>query len=502
MSCTKNFFEEFEKDYLNYFLHKIVKTVSYSVITYFFVNFAAVVENPHSPEQILSRGFANKSTTVLDIDPLPAIEAANITEFGGPQIIALVIAALALLISAFVSGSEIAYFSITPNTLDELDDSPNSTRIRALLSKPQRLLATILIANNLVNVTIVVLCNFALGPIFSGMSPVMSFILQTVILTFLILLFGEILPKLLANNNPLKWARNAIGGISFLSKLLTPLSGILVKSTYIVTRVVTKHQENISADELSQALEITDVAENDKKEMLEGILKFGDTTAAEIMTPRVDITDIDIEWDFDHVLNLVRESGYSRLPVYEETQDNIKGVLYSRDLLPYINGNDPGFKWQTLIREPYFVPESRMIDDLLEDFRKLKKHIAIVVDEYGGTQGVVTLEDVLEEIVGDINDEYDEEDKTYKELGNDTYIFEGRTLLNDFFRVTDLDEADYEPVIEDCETLAGMLLSIKGDFPKEKESIVYGRCRFLILDIEHHRITSIRVKVMPDIQVQ
>ena len=419
------------------------------------------------------------------------------------QIIALIIALLALTVSAFVSGSEIAFFSLTPDELEDLEDTPVNRRIRDILEKPQRLLATILIANNLVNVSIVVLCNFALGPIFEGMGAIWSFVLQTVLLTFLILLFGEILPKLLANGNPLKWASNAIGGVSFLSKLLTPLSGILVRSTTIVNKVVTKKQENISTDELSQALEITDVAEGERKEMLEGILKFGDTTAAEIMTPRVDITDLDVTWPFDRVLDIVRESGYSRLPVYEETQDNIRGVLYSRDLLPYIGHTDTAeFKWQTLIREPYFVPESRMIDDLLEDFRKLKKHIAIVVDEYGGTRGVVTMEDVLEEIVGDINDEYDEEEKTYKVLGNDTYIFEGRTLLNDFFRVTDLDEEDYAPVIEDCETLAGMLLAIKGDFPKEKESIVYGRCRFLILDIEHHRITSVRVKVMPDIQQQ
>ncbi len=419
------------------------------------------------------------------------------------QIIALVIALMALFVSAFVSGSEIAFFSLTPDELDELEDTPDNRRIRGILEQPQRLLATILIANNLVNVSIVVLCNFSLGPIFEGMGAIWSFVLQTVLLTFLILLFGEILPKLLANGGPLKWATRAIGGVSFLSKLLSPLSGILVRSTTIVNKVVTKKQENISTDELSQALEITDVAEGERKEMLEGILKFGDTTAAEIMTPRVDITDLDVSWTFDRVLDIVRESGYSRLPVYEETQDNIRGVLYSRDLLPYIGHTDTAdFKWQTLIREPYFVPESRMIDDLLEDFRKLKKHIAIVVDEYGGTRGVVTMEDVLEEIVGDINDEYDEEEKTYKVLGNDTYIFEGRTLLNDFFRVTDLDEEDYAPVIEDCETLAGMLLAIKGDFPKEKESIVYGRCRFLILDIEHHRITSVRVKVMPDIQQQ
>ncbi|MDE6802689.1 MAG: gliding motility-associated protein GldE [Muribaculaceae bacterium] len=420
-----------------------------------------------------------------------------------PQIVALAVAVLALFLSAFMSGSEIAFFSLTPETLDELDDTPENQRIRTILSAPERLLATILIGNNLVNVTIVVLCNFALGPIFSGMSEVMSFILQTVLLTFLILLFGEILPKLLANNNPLRWAHRAVGPLAVLQKLVWPLSSLLVKSTYIVNRVVTKKHDNISTDELSQALEITDVAEGENKEMLEGILKFGDTTASEIMTPRVDITDIDITWDFEHVLDVIRTSGYSRLPVYSKTQDDIRGVLYSRDLLPYIGPDNrlpANFEWQALIREPYFVPESRMIDDLLEDFRKLKKHIAIVVDEFGGTQGVVTLEDVLEEIVGDINDEYDEEEKTYKELGNDTYIFEGRTLLNDFFRVTGLDENDYAPVIEDCETLAGMLLSIKGDFPKEKEALVYGRCRFLILDIEHHRITSVRVKVMPDIQ--
>lgn len=420
----------------------------------------------------------------------------------GGKIAALIIAFLALFLSAFVSGSEIAFFSITPGTLDDLDDSPANNRVRTVLKTPQRLLATILIANNLINVSIVVLCNYALGPIFESMAPIMSFILQTVLLTFLILLFGEILPKLLANSNPLRWATHASGGIAFLSALLRPLSGLLEKSTLIVNRVVTKKQDNISTDELSQALEITDVAEGDNKEMLEGILKFGDTTAAEIMTPRVDITDLDVEWDYERVLGVVRESGYSRLPVYDGTQDNIKGVLYSRDLLPYIGGRSSDFRWQSLIREPYFVPESRMIDDLLEDFRKLKKHIAIVVDEYGGTQGVVTLEDVLEEIVGDINDEYDEEEKTYRELGNDTYIFEGKTLLNDFFRVTGLEDSDYEHVIEDCETLAGMLLAIKGDFPKEKESIVYGRCRFLILEIEHHRITSVRVKVMPDIQLK
>lgn len=408
-------------------------------------------------------------------------------------------AVLCLFLSGFVSGSEIAFFSIDSED-ERLDDNNAGEQIRKIINQPERFLATILITNNLVNVTIVVLCNFALGPIFSGMTEVLSFILQTVILTFVILLCGEIFPKLIAKQNPLEWAMRAIGSISVLMRVFRPMSTLLMKSTGIVNRVVTKKRNNISTDELEQALEITDMKSGADREMLKEILRFGETTASEIMTPRVDITDIDITSDFDKVMEVVLQSGYARIPVYEDTQDNIRGVLYARDLLPYIGKEDKEFHWQKLVRKPYFVPESRSIDDLLEDFRKMKIHLAIVIDEFGGTQGIVTLEDVLEEIVGDINDEYDEEEKTYKRLPDDTYIFEGRTLLNDFFRVTELDETEYADVTEDCETLAGMLLAIKGDFPKEKEPLVYGRCRFLILDIEHHRITNVRVKVMNEIQ--
>ena len=278
---------------------------------------------------------------------------------------------------------------------------------------------------------------------------------------------------------------------------------MLVKSSAVVNRVVVKKQESLTADDLSQALELTDVQASTDKEMLEGILKFGDTTASEIMTPRVDMTDIDMASSFEEVMDVVVDTGYARIPVFEGSEDNIKGVLYARDLLPYVGRQDvagDSFDWRTLLRPAYFVPESRMIDDLLEDFRTRHIHMAVVIDEYGGTQGVVTLEDVLEEIVGDINDEYDEEEKTWSRLPDDTYIFEGRTLLTDFFRVTGLDEDDYESVADDCETLAGMLLAIKGDFPKEKEPMVYGRCRFLVLEIEHHRIIRVRVKVMPQIQ--
>lgn len=431
----------------------------------------------------------------MDIDPLSA-----------GRIAALVIALVCLLISGFVSGSEIAYFSLTRRMLDDDDDAAGSARngaVRKLIAQPERLLATILIANNMVNITIVVLTNYALGPVFSGMGEVLSFVLQTVILTFLILLFGEIAPKLAAQTRPLGWARATAGVWRALMTLLRPFSALLVRSSSIVHRVVEKKPQNISTDELSQALELTDVEKRDDSRLLQEILRFGDTTAAEVMTPRVDITDLSIDSTFSEVMQVVLDSGYARIPVYDGTQDNIRGILYARDLLPYVEERASTFRWQSLLRDAYFVPESRMIDDLLEDFRRRKVHMAIVVDEFGGTQGIVTLEDVLEEIVGDIDDEYDEVEKTYRRLPDDTFIFEGKTLLNDFFRITEQeDEAEelYGPVIEDCETLAGMLLAIKGDFPREKESLVYGRCRFLVLDITAHRITNVRVKVFPEVQ--
>lgn len=420
--------------------------------------------------------------------------------FGAAEIVALIVAALCLLMSGFVSGSEISFFSLTPAQIEELDETPKGPTIRKLLANPEKLLATILISNNLVNVTIVILCNFALGPVFADMSPVLSFVLQTVILTFLILLFGEILPKLYSNSYPVRWAMMACGLVMTMTRLFSPVSRLLVRSTSLVNRVVVKQPEQITTDELTQALEITDVEAGEQRNMLQGILKFGDTTASEIMTPRTDVTDIEYGMTFKDVLKVVVDSGYSRLPVYEGSFDNVKGILYARDLLPYIGREVDGFDWHTLLRKPYYVPESRMIDDLLEDFRKLKLHLAIVLDEFGGSCGIVTMEDVLEEIVGDINDEYDEDDLTYKRLRDDTFVFEGRTLLTDFFRVTGLNEDDYSEVCEDAETVAGMLLAIKGDFPKDKEPLVYGRCRFLILEISDHRINQVRVKIMPQEQ--
>lgn len=412
------------------------------------------------------------------------------------SIIAIVCASLALLTSAFASASETAFFSITQTQREDIDeDSSRYAQLLALLEQPEKLLATILITNNLVNVTIVILLSYAINQLFVFNDAVVSFILQSVVLTFLILLFGEILPKLYATKHNLDFAVMAAGALTALCRLFSPASRVLMKSTYIVDKIVTTHADEISKEDLSQALEITHVHTGDEKELLEGILRFGGTTVTEVMRPRVDIEAVDYSANFNAIVDTVITTGYSRLPVYKDNLDNIVGILYAKDLLPYIGKAADHFNWQSLLREAYFVPETRMIDDLLEDFRKKNIHMAIVVDEFGGTQGIATLEDVLEEIVGDINDEYDTEEVSYQKLPDGSYVFDGKTLLNDFFRVLDLDEKEFEEFTDDVETVAGMLLNIKGDFPKVKESIVYKNIRFLVLSVEKHRIVSVRVKV-------
>ena len=327
-------------------------------------------------------------------------------------------------------------------------------------------------------------------------SSVLDFIIQSVFLTFLILLFGEITPKIYSTNNNIKFATFAVGPLSALNAFFSPLSRLMVKSTIIVNKVGTKRTEAISMDDLSQALELSEVNSENEKELLEGILTFGDKTVAEIMRPRVDIVDIEYTADFDEVVKIVVTNGYSRMPVYEGNYDNIKGVLYAKDLLPYIGKRSKDFNWTTLLRPAYFVPETRVIGDLLEDFRKTKVHMAIIVDEFGCTQGIVTLEDILEEIVGDIDDEYDtDEDKSYKKINNNTYIFEGKTLLNDFYKITDCEEDVFEEIEGDAETIAGLLLNLKGDFPVEKETIDYNQFHFQVLKVAKHRIVNVKVKI-------
>ena len=426
------------------------------------------------------------------VNPLISIKTP---ELGG--LVAVTFAVLLLFMSAFISGSEIAYFSITKDDCDSIDNDSVRERVIRLLSMPERLLATILISNNLVNVAIVILLNFFMSQLLEIESAVLDFIIQSVILTFLILLFGEIIPKLYASDNNVKFASFAAGGLSVLFHLLSPLSRLMVKSSTFLNKMVTKHSDDISMEDLSQALEISDVKSGDERELLQGILEFGGKTVAEIMRPRIDVIDIDYNSDFNEVVNIVVTNGYSRMPVYADTPDNIKGILYAKDLLPYIGKSDRNFNWQRLLRDAYYVPETRMIDDLLEDFRKKKIHMAIVVDEYGCTQGIATLEDVLEEIVGDIDDEYDTDEKSYTKLTDDTYIFDGKTLLNDFCKITGVDEEELEDVDEDADTIAGLLLNLKGDFLKEKEQMACGRCRFTVLSVLKHRIATVRVKILP-----
>lgn len=444
----------------------------------------------------------------MDTDPLSCILTAilastdiaqSIISFNAPttsSIIAAVIAILCLCISAFVSGSEIAFFSLKETDFEKIENTHTRDMVRNLLSNPEKLLATILISNNLVNVTIIILCNFVMNQVLEIRSGVLDFVVQSIFLTFLILLFGEIAPKIYSSNNNIRFASFAVNGITALSKLFSPISRLMVKSTVIVNKVVTKRTDSISMDDLTQALELSEVDSENEKELLEGILTFGDKTVAEIMRPRIDVVDIDYKADFDEVVKIVVQNGYSRMPVYEDNTDNIKGVLYAKDLLPYIGKRSKEFNWTTLLRPAYFVPETRVIGDLLEDFRKTKVHMAIIVDEFGCTQGIVTLEDILEEIVGDIDDEYDtDEDKTYKKINDDTYIFEGKTLINDFYKITDIEDDVFEQIEDDAETIAGLLLNLKGDFPKEKENIEYKGFQFQVLKVAKHRIVSVKVKL-------
>lgn len=407
----------------------------------------------------------------------------------------MLIVVCCLVLSAFVSGSEIAFFGLTPQEVDELEESeePSDAKAMKLLRNSERLLATILIANNLVNITMVVVLTFAIGQVAEFNSTLVNFLVQTVFMTFLLLLFGEIFPKLVARGRTMKWVRMAASGINVMFDLFGPVAKLMVKSTFIVNRVITKKEENISTDELEKALEIADVEEGKDKEMLEGILSFGEREAREVMISRVDITALEMHESWEQAMAVILDSGYSRIPVYDKTPDTIKGVLYSKDLLPYI-GKDDRPAWQSLLREAYFVPESRMLDDLLEDFRRRKIHIAIVIDEYGCTQGIVTLEDIIEEIVGDIDDEYDETDVSYRKIAADTYIFEAKIALPDFCRALDIDE-DTLGDTGDVETLAGLLLEIKGDFPVAKEVFRRGPLSMQVVQMERHRILKVKVTI-------
>lgn len=412
------------------------------------------------------------------------------------------IAFICLLASAFFSGSEIAYYALRPAQLDDMDNdgTPAGKRVARLMKDSERFLATLLISNNLVNITMVVLLSFAISQTVIFHSEALNFVVQTVFLTFLLLLFGEIFPKLVAKGRPEIWARKTSGALVVVSRILALPAKAMARSTLIINRLVSNSTAGVTPDELEKALEISDIEEEQEREMLEGILSFGEKEASEIMIPRVDVTDIEYHAAWSEVMHTVVESGFSRIPVYDTTQDVIKGVLYAKDLLPHLDNRQEGFRWQELIREAYFVPESRMIDDLLEDFRKRRIHIAIVVDEYGGTQGIVTLEDVIEEILGEIDDEYDSSSNLYRRIDPSSWVFDAKIPVGDFCDVIGI-EKDSLGELADCETLAGIILEIKEDFPEKEEVLDLEltpndhpiSLSFKILNIERHRILKVKV---------
>lgn len=411
---------------------------------------------------------------------------------------AILLTLVLLGVSGFASGAEIAFFSLSPSDISELNASKQSRdkTIQVLREDSERTLATILITNNLVNVTIIMLCNFIFARLVNfGNAVWLQFLCITVLLTFILLLFGEIMPKVFSRQNPLAFCRRCVGDISICRRVFWPLETILLRSGILAEKVVQKENHVLSVDDLEQALELTDKNDiKDERSMLKGIIRFGDETAKEVMTSRQDIVDLDIKCSYADVLKCIVENNYSRIPVYQENEDNIRGVLYIKDLLPHLS-KPATFRWQSLIRPPYFVPETKKIDDLMREFQENKVHIAIVVDEFGGTSGIVTLEDILEEIVGEINDEYDEDTKSYSKLNYNTYLFEGKTLLSDFCKVLNVDDDEFVDVEGDADTLAGLLLEIKGDFPSMHEKIDYKNYTFEVMEIGQRRISKVKVTV-------
>lgn len=434
---------------------------------------------------------------MFDITSLQeALTGVHFISPGAGVIVAACLAVFLLFVSGYASGSEIAFFSLSPSDLSELDSERNvpDRNIQILRDDSERTLATILITNNFVNVTIIMLCNYVFANIVDfGGSYLLQFLFITVLLTFLLLLFGEIIPKIFAKQAPLAFCRKTVFGIFFFRKMFWPIENVLLKSGVFAEKFLHKGGHVLSVDELEQALELTD--KNDIKEeqsMLQGIIRFGDEAAKDVMTCRQDIVALDVTTPFADVLKCIVDNNYSRIPVFKNNADNICGILYIKDLLPHLNKHY-NFRWQSLVRPPYFVPETKKIDELLREFQNNKVHIAIVVDEFGGTSGIVTLEDIMEEIVGEIHDEYDEEEKSYVRLDSNTFVFDGKTLLPDFCKIVEADEEYFSDIEGEADTLAGLILEIKGDFPYINEKLVYKDFSFKVLEIDGRRITRIEV---------
>lgn len=412
------------------------------------------------------------------------------------NIIALgVISIILLLLSAMASGSEVAFFSLTRLDMEQLRETndANSQRVLDLLSNPDRLLATILVTNNMVNICLVITVTQLIDNIFI-FSGVWEFIFNTIIITFLLLLFGEIMPKVLSQTNPVKMTRLLAAPLKLLRWLVYPLAIILIRTSSRVSRLASKNSE-ISIEELADAVDLTETGSEEEQKMLTGIVSFGQTEVVEIMHSRVDITGLEYEATYDEVRKVIVETGYSRIPVYGEDLDDVRGVLYVKDLLRHI-GEDSDFAWQTLLRKPYFVPEHMMIDDLLKEFQKKKIHIAIVVDEYGATQGLVSLEDILEEVVGEITDESDDdEDKLYEKIGENTYIFDAKIHIGDFVEAIGFDEDAFSDVEGHAETLAGLMMELKRDLPRRGDELQSHGVKFFIATMDGRRVDKIKVEI-------
>ncbi len=401
-----------------------------------------------------------------------------------------------LFCSALISAAEVAYFSLTPKDIDDCSqDSPTKTKlITSLLEKPKKLLATLLVANNFINIGVVILFSVLGKNLFAAIaSPFLKFAVEVILVTFLILLFGEVLPKIYASRNNKKFAKFFAYPLSILDKLLSPISLPMRSLTVFLHEKLGKQKSNFSVDQLSQALELTssDDTSHEEQKILEGIVSFGNTDTKQVMSPRIDIFALEIEETFSEIFPKISEKGYSRIPVYRESIDHIEGVLFVKDLIPHLHKKE--FNWKTLIREPFFVPENKKLDNLLKDFQSMKSHLAIVVDEYGGTSGLVSLEDVIEEIVGDISDEFDDENINFSQIDDKNFLFEGKINLKDFYRIIEVDEVLFEDRKGEAETLAGFILEILGNFPKKGQKINFDNCRFTIETVDKKRIKQIKL---------
>ncbi|MBS1233511.1 MAG: hemolysin [Bacteroidetes bacterium] len=414
------------------------------------------------------------------------------------QVLFGILAVLLLLVSsAMVSGAETAFFSLTPAELESLRNSKskNSSTVIRLLEMPNRLLASIVVANNLINVGIVIITAFITNSLFDfSESPVLGFLIQVVVITSLIVFIGEILPKVYANRHAVHFAKLMATPLDISERIFRPLNFLLIRSTSLVNKRFSQRRKNLSLDELSDAFELTEQSINEDKTILKGIVKFGNIDVREIMTARMDVVGASIKTTFRKLIGQIIESGYSRIPIYAKDLDHIKGILYIKDLLPHLD--KPGsFQWQSLIRTAYYIPGTKKISDLLREFQTNKIHMAIVIDEYGGTSGIITLEDILEEIVGEITDESDNENPSFVKVDNSTFLFEGKITLNDFLKTLDEKEDFFDAVKGEADTLAGLILELKGEIPRKNETFSYRHYSFTVKSVDTRRITQIQVSL-------